>query len=311
MAQPANTSVLTNVANAQVTNVANTSKNTFSSMTDSFKSATSSNLGVVVIAGVLFFVIVYVMVYIYQQYNSTSLKTVTMLKKPTKVPTNSLLNISINEALPELYNGKEFSYSAWMYVDGDNLENTTSNKFVMGRMDSKGNIATATPLIVLDKSLNKLYVYIKKVNSNINNINDIPDVTGDTTLTISYLPLQRWVNIIIVVDNNFMQLFMDGELREVKDLTENQSMSQNSSVITTPVGNIMVGSANNLPAFNGYLSKVQAFNYAVTIDHAKVIYKAGPLHKSILSTIGVPYYGVQSPFYRIDENIEVDGNCST
>ena len=56
---------------------------------------------------------------------------------------------------------------------------------------------------------------------------------------------------------------------------------------------------------DGYMSKVQLFNYSLTIDHAKIIYKAGPLHKSILSMIGIPMYGLRNPFVRLDEvNVE-------
>lgn len=289
---------MSNTANVQ--NVPAT--NTITSTT--VKDYMGSNIGLVVVASVLFFVVVYVIVFIYKKYNSTSLKTVTMLKKPLRVSSNQITNISSGVSLPELYNGKEYSYSMWIYVEGDNEENTTTNKFVMGRMTTKGNISDANPLVVLDKSQNKLYVYIKPTESFLYTLDDIPNKS--TTMTIPYLPLQRWVNILIVVDNNFIQLFMDGELREVKDLSENNR----GVLVANTVGNILVGGSDNMPSFNGFLSKIQAFNYAVTIDHAKVIYKAGPLHRSILSSIGVPHYGIQSPFYRIDQKTEVTG-CSS
>lgn len=274
-----------------------------SNTTNTVKNYMSSNLGLVVVFAVMFFLMVYVLYFIYTKYNTTSLKTVTMLKKPMKVNSNEIVNVSSSTGLPELYNGKEFSYSFWIYVEGDSVENTMQNKFVIGRMTSKGNVSDGNPVVIMDKSLNKLYVYVRPENGD--NLTTLDHIPTSTTLSISYLPLQRWVNVILVVDNNFLQLFMDGELREVKDL------SQNNMVAATPVGNIMVGGSSNFPSFNGYISKVQAFNYAVTIDHAKVIYKAGPLHKSILANIGVPYYGIQSPFYRIDEKVEIDGKCST
>jgi hypothetical protein len=143
----------------------------------------------------------------------------------------------------------------------------------------------------------------------VSGINDINSANEDV-LTINYLPLQRWVNIVLVVDNNFVQLFMDGELREVKDLSKHTE-SMDTSIVETPTGNMIVGANSKIPAFNGYLSKVQVLNYAVTIDHAKVVYKAGPLHRSVLAAIGVPTnYGIQNPFYRIDEHAEVD-KCSS
>ena len=261
----------------------------------------SSNLGLVVVVCILFIVIVYVMIYIFKQYNDTSLKTVTMVKKPIKVPSDRLLNISEDAGLPKLnyVNGKEFSYSFWIYVDGDNNQNTSYRKFILGRMESSDSVNNASPLFELDNISNKFFVKLSTSSST---------SERKDSLEIKYFPLQRWVNVVLVVDNNFVQLFLDGELREVKDLSDHQ---QDSSIVNTPVGNLFIGSSVNKPSFNGYISKVQAFNYAVTIDHAKVIYKAGPLHKTVLSVIGIDTYGIQNPIYRIDEKDQMKENCST
>lgn len=265
------------------------------------KEMVSSNLGLVVVVGILFIVIVYVLIYIFKQYNDTSLKTVTMVKKPIKVPSDRLLNISEDAGLPKLnyVNGKEFSYSFWIYVDGDNNQNTSYRKFILGRMESSDSVNHASPLFELDNVSNKFFVKLSTSSSN---------TPQENSLEIKYFPLQRWVNVVLVVDNNFVQLFLDGELREVKDLSNH---SQDASIVNTPVGNLYIGSSANKPSFNGYISKVQAFNYAVTIDHAKVIYKAGPLHKTVLSVIGIDTYGIQNPIYRIDEKNQMKENCST
>lgn len=270
----------------------------------------NNNMSSVVIIVLLIIVMMYVMVYVYRQYNSTSLQTATMLKKPVKVPTGSVKNISSKTTLPSNVNGKEFSYSFWMYIDAEDIETTFNNKLVLTRMTPASSLNGASPVFALDKAVNKLYAHIKTESStSLFSINDIHN--RPSTLSIPYIPLQRWVNILLVVDNNFIQLFMDGELREVKDLSASETYENRSSLVSTPVGDVIVGSHNDVPSFNGYVSKVQVFNYALTLDHAKVIYKAGPLHKSILSFIGVPYYGIQSPFYRIDEKIDSDdGNCA-
>ena len=268
-----------------------------------------NNMGSVVIVFILVIIMIYVILYVYRQYNNTSLKTTTMVKKPVKVPSSSLKNISASSRLPENVNGKEFSYSLWMYIDAEDTEITSNNKLVMARMNSSATLSQASPIFSLDRKSNKLRVYTKKENAYLGSINDIDSF--DSTLTIPYVPLQRWVNIILVVDNNFLQLFMDGELREVKDLSQFETYDNRSSVVSTPVGDVVLGSLNEIPSFNGYVSKVQVFNYALTLDHAKFVYKAGPLHKSILSAIGVPYYGLQSPFYRIDERITAgDEKCT-
>jgi hypothetical protein len=281
----------------------NTPQNFSESAFNNIKNATNSNMGLVVIVGVMFFVIVYVMIYIFKQYNTTALKTVTMLKKPVKVPENKFINISEESGLPTLsyINGKEFSYSFWMYIEGESFQQTSKDKFVLGRLKSGDNLSSASPSFTLSKNSNTLKVQLYKENNGSGN----PE--AHEALVINYVPLQRWVNVVLVVDNNFVQLFMDGELRQVTDLTK---YANDSSVVKTPVGNLYIGSNTQTPSFNGYISKVQAFNYAVTIDHAKVIYKAGPLHRTVLSVIGIDTYGIQNPFYRIDEKNQVKENCN-
>ena len=267
-------------------------------------------MGTVVIVFILVVIMIYVILYVYRQYNNTSLKTVTMLKKPVKVPSSSLKNISSSTQLPENVNGKEFSYSLWMYIDAEDTEITSNNKLVLTRMNSSSNLTEASPIFMLNRKSNKLHVYTKQERTYLSRPNDI-ETFGNSTLTIPYIPLQRWVNVILVIDNNFLQLFMDGELREVRDLSVGETYNNRSSVVVTPTGDMVIGSLNEIPSFNGYVSKVQVFNYALTLDHAKFVYKAGPLHKSILSAIGVPHYGLQSPFYRIDEKIKsTDENCT-
>lgn len=287
-------------------NVSTPSNTSNSQMLSSLRKYGQSNIGLIIVAFVLVCVIIYVIIYIYKTYNSTSLKTATMLKKPLKITNTEIVNVSNNVALPELYNGKEFSYSFWIYVDA--IQPNNDYKFVLGRLSSKGNYADGNPLFFLDKTLNKLYAYVRTEGDTTSSLHVMKD--SSNTLSIKYLPLQRWVNILLVVDNNFVQLFLDGDLRQVKDLSGNSAQPTNK-VVATSSGNLMAGGSESTIAFDGYLSKVQALNYAATIDHAKVIYKAGPLHKSILASIGVPFYGIQSPFYRIDEQTDVtDSSCS-
>ena len=290
------------VNSTEVVYTPSTTSNTNNSntMLKSLRKYGQSNIGLVIVAFVLVCVIIYVIIYIYKTYNSTSLKTATMLKKPLKISNTEIVNVSNNVALPELYNGKEFSYSFWIYVDAIHPNN--DYKFVLGRMSSKGSYSDGNPIFFLDNTINKLYVYVRTEGDSTSSLSSMKD--SSNTLNIRYLPLQRWVNILLVVDNNFVQLFLDGDLRQVKDLSGNAAQPSNR-VVATSSGNLMAGGSENTIAFDGYLSKVQALNYAATIDHAKVIYKAGPLHKSILASIGVPFYGIQSPFYRIDEQTEV------
>lgn len=266
--------------------------------------AIRSNTGTIVVVIILMIISIYAIVSVYKRYNETSLDTITMIRKPLRIPEGSLSVISSETKLPNNLNGKEYAYSFWMYIDAEQLEQTASNKFILGRLNSSVNVSNGSPIFMLDKTMNKLHAYVKKNGDDIVSFDDIPNAFRESTLTIPYLPMQRWINIILVVDNNFLQLFMDGELRQVKDLSNFASVGNQSGIIASPVGNMAVGTSGGVPAFKGFISKVQVFNYAISIDHAKIIYQVGPLNKSVLANIGIPYYGIQNPFYRIDESGE-------
>jgi hypothetical protein len=261
----------------------------------------NGNLALIAVITLMFIITIYVIMYIWKTYKSTSLKTVTMVSTPVQLTENGgFKNLSKEVTLPDMYNGNEFSYSFWVYVNSNTGNTVYSDKHVMSRMTNTDDVSTANPIFFIDSDSNKLYAYVSYSSNNENVlVNNLPDMK-ENALVIDYLPIHRWVNIVLVVDNNYIQLFMDGELRQVKDFSSN-GITPNKIPRPTQ-GNIVAGGNDTLISFDGYLSKVQCFNYALTLDHAKIVYKTGPLPKSILAALGVPAYGVRSPFYRIDTN---------
>ena len=129
------------------------------------------------------------------------------------------------------------------------------------------------------------------------------------TFKIDYVPLQRWVNIIINVNNNMLAVIMDGAIHSTRVLNEdnNECPGDSSSKLVSPtVGSVMVGDiiedTNNMPAANGFISRLQFFNYSLkTPSHIKKIYNAGPVKSvGVLQKLGLPLYGFRNPLYRID-----------
>jgi hypothetical protein len=228
----------------------------------------SGSSGKMIITFFLLFIVVYVLIYVYQLYTSTSLKTTTMLKKPISIP-YELTNITKDISIPKNISGNQYSMSLWIYVD--EMSPTSNNKFIIGR----GNGSQYKPSVYINNS-NELCV----------------DVGEPNGLKSPNFPTSRWVNIAVVVDETLAQLYIDGQFKEAK--LSNSTYSSSS-------GNVHIGKSSHMERIQGYLSKIQLFNYALTIDHTKIIYKAGPLHKSILSMIGIPMYGLRNPFHRLDQ----------
>jgi len=266
----------------------------------------SENMGAMLALFVSFVMVIYVVLYLFKQFNMTSLKTLTLLKdKPLRITGNAMHNLSESESIPSQSHGKEFSMSFWVYVDNEEMESTSEPKFVIGRTSGPTATASANPLVYMDSAENKMHVVVRTNYSLGYTTLASLHAAGVRKMTVDYIPLQRWVNVIVVVDQNYVQLFVDGELRQVDDLSQGTN-----KVVMDSSGDIYSGGNTNIATFKGYLSKVQWFNYAVTIDHAKIVYAAGPLRKTVLSLLGLPMYGVRSPFVRIDESTVVDdGDC--
>jgi hypothetical protein len=243
-----------------------------------------TSIGLIVLVVFIIMVILYVFYHLYSLISRTALTTTTVLSTPLKVIKSENKAIGENVTFSTAINGMEYSYSFWMYVD--NIENTVTKKHVI----SRGN----NPVVYLDNNTNKLKVMIA-VSEN----PDIESIDNYQVMTIDYIPIQRWVNILVVMDNDFITLYMDGEIYSVANLLNQDSTGANK-IISTSNGIMSIGEKNGYPGFDGYMSKVQYFNYALTIDHARAIYKSGPVKKTILSAVGLPLYGIRNPFYKVD-----------
>lgn len=173
----------------------------------------------------------------------------------------SEVDITRDVQLPKNIVGNQYSISFWIYVDG--VPPTSKDKFVL----SRGNV---------EFTVNKNNALIVDVNGK--------------KMQFRNFPTNRWVNVALVVDETLATLYIDGKFSEAEQ--------GNFQAISGPV---IIGKPDYRERIDGYISKVQIFNYALTIDHSQIIYKAGPLHKSILGMIGIPMYGLRNPFVRLDE----------
>jgi len=133
-------------------------------------------------------------------------------------------------------------------------------------------------------------------------------------LNVDYVPLQRWVNVTFIVDNKIITVYLDGEIYSVKNTEEFKTLRQPeldirgrpidvNIIVDKTDNNIYVGKNKSVGSgntVNGYLGKLQFFNYALSMNEVKLIYAQGP--------IGAPSWfggkvnwGVRSPVYKLDE----------
>lgn len=144
-----------------------------------------------------------------------------------------------------------FSFSCWIYIqDWDYKFGQMKNIFTKGEGDE---VAPSLDLFPRTNSLKASIATYNDKNSSIEscNINDIP--------------LAKWCNIIYVLNNRSVDLFIDGRL------------SKNCVLRGVPRLNkspLFVG-ANG--GFSGRISKLRYFNRAISPSEVSEIYSEGPL----------------------------------
>lgn len=311
--------------NAIRNNVVNNTTNAGKKMTNKVKEQLKSNNILLVL---LFGICIAVLVYLLLLFNRPSLLYYTLAGIPIKANDRNLSALDDSNKLPSLKNGREYAYSFWTYIES--IENQDKYRLVFLRGNELGD---ANPFVYFDKNSNKMIIKVKTSAAGgtiIPVANTIPtgplqldsvitaagsdgspektlhqDTCKFATFEIDYVPLQRWVNVIINVDNYVATIFMDGAIHSTRVLNENNDDCETdlSKIVEETSGELKVGNeSSNLPAFNGYISKVQFFNYSLkTQRHISKVYEGGPVEsQSILQKLGLPLYAFRNPIYRVD-----------
>lgn len=302
---------------AQVSNIKDKIKNVFT--------ADKAPLWIVIVITILLFV--FVIVYITFAMKSSNLQGKLINGSPIYLPTQMKPVTVLASDLPATVAGREFSYSMWMYID-DFQRGSDTNHFMILYRGVSDSINGANPIVFMDAQSNKLYVAIRTTGSSLagNSLDSLlktnwfvsqdknlafANANKHVILTVDYIPLQRWVNVMVIVDNKLMSLYMDGELYSVKSVDEFKGSSNNTLgsvnynlVMEKTDGNVYIGKnpvAQQSYTIDGYIGKVEFFNYAINQDEVRRIYQYGPLSSTWLSMFGITQYGVRSPIYKLNE----------
>jgi hypothetical protein len=132
---------------------------------------------------------------------------------------NPLVNYSENQAT-----GLEFTYSVWIILNSSKSDGKYSHIFNKGIVDASNiatngvnNMSNAPGLYVKgnDDGTNTLRVYMDTFSKTgpISNIDE-----QRTTIDISGVPYNKWVNVIIRVQNRILDIYINGVLTQHKDL---------------------------------------------------------------------------------------------
>jgi hypothetical protein len=235
----------------------------------------------------------------------------------TEVPIicNELSEFKINRNLTNS-NGIKRSYGFWIYINDINKYNGNF-RHIAHVGDKHENIKNASPYIFLDDYSNKIHFrFAPKDDALLNttrlNLVKTPDEllkynnhTKKCGITIKYVPIQRWVHIVVVIsdaNSGVVYTYVDGELSDVEDNKTNRLILHELNFENT--GNLYVGgsalnSAVDTMGFSGLMSKFTLYNYDLNKNDIYKEYNKGPLN-GLLTSMGIGSYGLRNPVYKLN-----------
>lgn len=142
---------------------------------------------VLIILGIVIAILIYVL-YRYFTIKSTTIQSSASLKTPVTQITN--INSPTNT---------RYAYGIWIYVNSWDIN---ANKTIFSRKDNlKLYLDKSSPMLKLDMTMSNSTVATPVVE----------------TLTVTdNFPIQKWCHIIVSVDNQFVDVYMDGKLVKSK-----------------------------------------------------------------------------------------------
>jgi len=317
-------------------NMISSAKSAVSGLMSKLTSFTGESTLVVILIiafALLFFIVI---IYISFKIKSSSLQGKRLTQVPLKLDKMSAPLEVPGSIIPTPMVGLEYTYGFWMYIE--NIDQSAGSHKILFYRGEAGNLTNANPVVMMDSVSNKLYIVMKTTNSSLSSANlpqpttnksityenDLSNVTSFNCFTnksdatcrsyenkhviipIDYVPIQRWVHVMFCVDNKLVTVYMDGEIYSVKSVDElkNQKKMTENLVLDKTVGTVFIGKNPKIGAGNtltGYLSRLEFYNYALSLNDVKSVYSAGPLKRGLMSVFGINNYGVRNPIYRIDE----------
>lgn len=258
---------------------------------------------------------------LYWMINSLVMNKKTFLIPGTKMPVSGTkYSRFMGGEIPRATNGKRLSFTFWIYIHDIN-KYTGTMRHVWHRGDSELGAEGPSPFVFLAPDTNKMYILMTPpkmsaadttATQNMSEIDKYTYLAQKYGIILDYIPLQRWVHVGVVVNENAnggtVSGYIDGELVKTTTTGTNTKVGAGPTVAADLAnlnldknGDIYVGGAPSEsvgPGFSGLVSKIQFFNYDINARDMYKTYLQGPLD-SLLARMGLPAYGIRSPIYRI------------
>ena len=208
------------------------------------------NSVVIIILGII---IVILLIFLYTFFNSS----ISPLIKYVNLNTISITSIPYSNITNPL--STRFAYSVWIYVNTWVSPNQTSpsQKNIFYRTNEVG--------LAFDNTRPILYCNFNNKNGG----KPDPDNNNNKIIVSNNFPLQTWTNVILNVDNNYLDIYINGQLMNSVVLQK-----QYTQQITSANDNIFIGESSGLGS-DIYLANLERWGVAINPQTAYYNYLNG------------------------------------
>jgi hypothetical protein len=175
--------------------------------------------------------------------------------------------------------GIEFTWSIWIYIETLPDDNKYAHIFSKGNADISPNGLVQpnnAPGLYIAPGTNELVVIMNTFNE-INNEIFIPNV-----------PFNKWINVIIRCQNTTLDIYINGTIAKSIDL--GYVPKQNYGDVYTSLGG----------GFDGYISNLRYYNYALGTSAIQSITQIGPNIKTVDNTAGSGMSSKYSKYFSLN-----------
>tara|TARA_B110000967_G_C18889071_1_gene566059 strand:+ start:2488 stop:3228 length:741 start_codon:yes stop_codon:yes gene_type:complete len=236
-----------------------------------------------IIVGVIVFII---LMWLYRYLFNDETKT-NLLDGPSKADTNTMVPYT---KLSGNASSTDFTYSTWIYVNNWNTKHG-KDKIILQRKSNDGNFS---PQIKLDPYKNDL-----TINTSYSGGAGGPNGTSQSsnqTCKINNIPLQKWIHILITINNRALDTYIDGKLVKTCIIEGPPTVSGTANIDICPANNNV-----DEAGFDGFIAKVRYYSRALNPREVYELYKEG-YSKSMLGNLFNRY---KLRFSYIKDNEEV------
>jgi hypothetical protein len=179
--------------------------------------------------------------------------------------------------------GIEFTWSIWIYIETLPTDHTK-----YAHIFSKGNADISTDVtangLVQPNNAPGLYI-VPGTNELVVIMNTFDNINNE--ILIPNIPLNKWINVIIRCQNTTLDIYINGTIAKSIDL---------GYVPKQNYGNVFT-SLNN--GFDGYISNLRYYNYALGTSAIQSITQIGPNIKTVDSTAGSGMASKYSKYFSL------------